>query len=342
MATIRFGLIGMGRHGMRYAHHLMHDVPNAALYAVCRQDPLRGETFAREHNVHYYREYLDLLSDPKVDAVAVVTPPHLHERICTTAVMAGKAVLVEKPLACNVREAINIVEATSRSGSFLMVAHTLRFHPVVQALEQHLDEIGAIHTISMNQRLEPPEREWMDDFAQAGGGAILNTGVHMFDLIRYFSDDEVRRVYCETARIFYEELEDAFVATLSLRKTKMQCLLDVARYAGGRSGRIELVGETGQLMGDFEHGYGMLIRGRRATPLDIAAPAHTVAETLKAFLQAFQDEAEPPVSAVDGYQVVEIAEACYDSASSRQAVEIYDEDEENDIEDDIEDEWDPC
>ena len=159
MAAIRFGLIGMGTHGMRYARHLMHDVEGAELYAVCRQDPLRGTAFAREHNVRYYREYLDLLGDSQVDAVAVVTPPRLHERICTTALSAGKAVIVEKPMACTTREAINIVEAASRSDRLLMVAHTLRFNTVVQALEQHLDEIGAIHTISMSQRLEPPERD---------------------------------------------------------------------------------------------------------------------------------------------------------------------------------------
>src|SRR5256885_15254995 len=93
MATLKFGLIGMGPHGMRYARHLMRDVEGAELYAVCRQDPLRGTAFAREHNVHYYREYVDLLGDPQVDAVAVVTPPRLHERICTTALAAGKAVI---------------------------------------------------------------------------------------------------------------------------------------------------------------------------------------------------------------------------------------------------------
>jgi len=333
MAAIRFGLIGMGRHGMRYAQHLMRDVEGVELYAVCRQDPLRGETFAREHNVRYYREYLDLLSDPKVEAVAVVTPPRLHERICTTAVSAGKAVLVEKPMACNTREAINIVEATSRSGSLLMVAHTLRFNTVVQALEQHLDEIGAIHMISMNQRLEPPDRDWMDDFALAGGGAILNTGIHLFDLLRHVSGDEVRHVYCEIARIFYEELEDAFVATMGLRHSKIHCVLDVARYTGGRSGRIEFVGETGQLMGDFEHGYGMIIRGRRATPLDIAPPVQTIVEVLKAFVQALQHDEEPLISAVDGYQAVEIAEACYDSASTKQAVELESDDEDDNLDD---------
>lgn len=335
MAAIRVGLIGMGRHGMRYAQHIMRDVQGMELYAVCRQDPLRGSTFAREHNVRYYREYLDLLGDPQVDAVIVVTPPRLHERICTTAVTAGKAVLVEKPMACNTREAINIVEATSRAGGLLMVAHTMRFNPVVQALEQHVDEIGAIHTISLSHRLEPPGRDWMDDFSQGGGGAILNAGIHLFDLVRYLSEDEVRHVYCEMSRILYEELEDAFVATMSLRRSKIQCVLDVARYTGGRSGRIELVGETGQLMGELEHGYGMIIRDRRATPLDITAPSQTVLSALKAFAQAFRDDAEPPITAVDGYQAVEIAEACYDSASSKQPVDI-----EADDDDEPADDWD--
>ncbi len=337
MAAIRFGLIGMGTHGMRYARHLMRDVEGAELYAVCRQDPLRGTAFAREHNVRYYREYVDLLGDSQIDAVAVVTPPRLHERICITALSAGKAVLVEKPMACTTREAINIVEAASRADRLLMVAHTLRFNTVVQALEQHLDEIGAIHTISMSQRLEPPERDWMDDFAQAGGGAILNTGIHLFDLLRFLSGDEVQHVYCEVARIFYEELEDSCVATMRLRHSKIQCVLDVARYAGGRSGRIELVGETGQLMGDFDHGYAMIIRGRRATPLDLAPPAQTIISALKAFVQALQHDEEPPISAVDGYHAVEIAEACYESASAQEPVEI-----EADDDDDTAEDWDEC
>jgi predicted dehydrogenase len=329
MTTVRFGLIGLGMHGQRYARHLMHDVDGAELYAVCRQDPARGAAFAREHNVRYYREYLDVLSDPKVDAVVVVTPPHLHERICTTALSAGKAVLVEKPLACNTREAINIVEAVSRSGGLLMVNHTLRYNSVVRALEEHIDEIGAIHTISMCQRLEPTEREWMDDFSLAGGGAILHTGVHMFDLLRYLSGDEVRRVYCETDRIFYEELEDTFVATLRLRRSKIRCVIDAARYTGGRSGRIEIVGEQGQLMGDHVHGYGMIIRGRQPVPIEISPPVNTIEQALKAFLHAFVHDEAPPISVLDGFQSVEIAEACYYSASSGDAVDILDEDEED-------------
>jgi len=331
MSTIRFGLIGLGIHGQRYARHIMQDINGAELYAVCRQDPAQGEAFARTHNVRYYREYLDLLSDPQVDAVVVVTPPALHERICTTAVLAGKPVLVEKPLAHNTREGINIVEAVARSGTVLMVSQTLRFNSVVRTLEHHLDELGPIHTISINQRLEPSEREWSDNFAAAGGGVILHTGVHIFDLVRFFSGDEVRRVYCETDRIMYEELEDSFVATLRLRKSKIHCVVDAARYTEGRSGRIELVGERGQLVGDHVHGYGLLIRGRQPVPLDVPAAVNTVEESLKAFMQTLLHDEEPPISAVDGLLTLEIAEACYHSASSGSSVELesHDEDEED-------------
>jgi predicted dehydrogenase len=330
MSTIRFGLIGLGIHGQRYARHIMQDINGAELYAVCRQDPAQGEAFARTHNVRYYREYLDLLSDPQVDAVVVVTPPALHERICTTAVLAGKPVLVEKPLAHNTREGLNIVEAVARSGTVLMVSQTLRFNSVVRTLEHHLDELGPIHTISINQRLEPSEREWSDNFAAAGGGVILHTGVHIFDLVRFFSGDEVRRVYCETDRIMYEELEDSFVATLRLRKSKIRCVVDAARYTEGRSGRIELVGERGQLVGDHVHGYGLLIRGRQPVPLDVPAAVNTVEESLKAFVQTLLHDEEPPISAVDGLLTLEIAEACYHSASSGASVELesHDEDEE--------------
>jgi predicted dehydrogenase len=334
MSTIRFGLIGLGIHGQRYARHIMQDINGAELYAVCRQDPAQGEAFARTHNVRYYREYLDLLSDPQVDAVVVVTPPALHERICTTAVLAGKPVLVEKPLAHNTREGINIVEAVARSGTVLMVSQTLRFNSVVRTLEHHLDELGPIHTISINQRLEPSEREWSDNFAAAGGGVILHTGVHIFDLVRFFSGDEVRRVYCETDRIMYEELEDSFVATLRLRKSKIRCVVDAARYTEGRSGRIELVGERGQLVGDHVHGYGLLIRGRQPVPLDVPAAVNTVEESLKAFVQTLLHDEEPPISAVDGLLTLEIAEACYHSASSGASVELESHDEEEEEFDD--------
>jgi predicted dehydrogenase len=88
-------------------------------------------------------------------------------------------------------------------------------------------------------------------------------------------------------------------------------------------------------MGDYEHGYAMIIRGRQAAPLEVAPPVQTIVETLRAFVYALQHDEPPPISALDGLQTVEIAEACYDAATGQQAVEIYDEDEEDDLQDDL-------
>src|SRR5262249_56863891 len=96
------------------------------------------------------------------------------------------------------------------------------------------------------------------------------------------------------------------------------------------------VGGTGQMMGGLVHGYGMSMRGPGATPLDIAPLAPTLVGTLKAFVQALRHDEEPPISAVDGYQAVEIAEACYDSASAKEVVEI----ESDDTDEDTPDDWD--
>ena len=63
--------------------------------------------------------------------------------------------------------------------------------------------------------------------------------------MRFFSGDEVRRVYCDSDRILYEELEDSFVATMRLRQSKVRCVVDAARYTEGRSGRIEVRPNSG-------------------------------------------------------------------------------------------------
>jgi predicted dehydrogenase len=121
---------------------------------------------------------------------------------------------------------------------------------------------------------------------------------------------------------------------LRLRRSKIHCLIDAARYTEGRSGRIELVGERGQLVGDHVHGYGMIIRGPRPTPLDMPPPVNTIEEALKAFMRTLRHDEPPPISAVDGLHAVEIAEACYHSASSGAAIELDIDEDEDDAFDD--------
>jgi predicted dehydrogenase len=95
---LRIGLIGAGRHGSRYIHHLLHDLPGVSLAALCRKRIGEDVPSLSKAEIPVYGDYRALIVDPAVEAVVVVTPPSLCAEICLEAVRARKPMLVEKPL----------------------------------------------------------------------------------------------------------------------------------------------------------------------------------------------------------------------------------------------------
>ena len=135
------GLIGLGKHGSRYARHIVEDLPDAALVAVCRRNRTEGEKLAATYSCAFHGDYRDLVANPRVEAVVVAVPPMLHPAIVEAACREGKPLLVEKPLATSLAAARRIASLVSASGVRAMVAHTLRFDSTVQTLQAHLPEI---------------------------------------------------------------------------------------------------------------------------------------------------------------------------------------------------------
>src|SRR5262245_21203060 len=132
MKTVRIGLIGVGKHGSRYARHIVEDIPQAELTAVCRRDRQAGDKLATTHGCAYYADYRHLLADTRIDAIVVVVPPALHGEIVVAACQAGKHILIEKPFAVSVAEARRLRDFMAASNVRCMVAHTLRFNTIVQ------------------------------------------------------------------------------------------------------------------------------------------------------------------------------------------------------------------
>ncbi len=149
------GLIGLGKHGSRYAHHIVKDLRDAALVAVCRRNRPEGEKLAAASGCAFYDDYHDLVANSRVDTVVVAVPPTLHPAIVEAACRAGKPLLVEKPLATSLAEARHIASMVSASGVRAMVAHTLRFNSTVQTVQAHVPEIGPLHALYLSQRFEP-------------------------------------------------------------------------------------------------------------------------------------------------------------------------------------------
>jgi len=315
--AIGLGIIGTGKHGARYLRHVA-EVPALRLAAISRRDRDAGERQAREYGCRFHPDAEALITDPAVDAVALVVPPTQNLRLVIAAARAGKALLIEKPLAPTVSDCRHIDDAVARAGVIAMVAHTLRFNAVVRTLRAALPSIGPVHAAVISQRFEPSALPWLDRRVEAGGGLILHTGVHSFDLLRYLTGCEAVRVSAAGGVVTTDETEDNFAASVEM-EGGLLALIGGSRATVGRSGGIEIAGRDGQLVGDHVHGVAVCLVGATRTPLAIGAAVMTVPATLQEFADAIGARRAPAITLADGAKSVALAEACYRSIASGKA-----------------------
>lgn len=311
-APLGIGLIGLGHHGSRYAKHLLHDMPDARLVAVSRRRAGPGHVLPSAPTVPCYPDYHQLIADPRVEAVVVVTPPQLNREISVAVAGAKKALLVEKPLATTAGEARAIALAAQGSRQVMMTAQTLRFDAAVTALRERQAQVGALQYLSLASRMEP---HGMSEEARGfgGRGCVLETGIHLLDLVRLLTGEEIHRVSCEMDLVPPKGAERLVLGRLTTG-SGLICLLDVSRVTSGRIGRVELIGSEGQLSADWcgQRVVQVSALGGAGDWPTVAEP--TVLRTLRAFVQCVRDGLPPPITIEDGKRAVEIAEACYASA----------------------------
>lgn len=325
-AALPVGLIGLGKHGVRYLTHLRDDVPGLRLAAVCRQDAERGRALAVELGVAFHADPAELVADPGVAAVIAVVPPIEHLRIVTAAARAAKPLLIEKPFAFSVADGLRQRELLAASGVPCLVAHTLRYAPVVRALRREASSLGRLHQVVLGQSFEPTRLGWLDDPVLSGGGNVLHTGVHMFDLLRHLTGGEVERVGCSTARVTTRRTEDSFTASmLVVLPGGPPVLASVAgaRTTQSRYGEVRLIGEHGQLFADHVHGRVARIVDRVVAEQTQLADEPTVLAVLREFERVARGVAAPSIGADDGLAAVAIADACYRSAASGCFVAVW-------------------
>jgi predicted dehydrogenase len=315
-SRLRVGLIGVGKHGSRYAKHIHEDLPEIELVGLWRRNVDEGKRQARQYGCRYFHTYSDLLYDKSIDAVVVALPPTLNVLVCEEAAYRGKHILLEKPMAINAREAIRIRQAVSRSGVRLMVSQTLRFNAAVRGLKDCIPRLGSLHSIHLSQRFEPSPLAWLDQRDLSGGGIILHTGVHSFDLLRFLTQEEVDKVSCAINRVVTRDTEDNFSAIMTFQKSHIIASVMGSRGTEGRNGLIEVAGENGQLVADHVHNYLHELRGMERKPIELGDPVPTVYEALKTFYHSLCREVPFPVTIDDGLIAVSIAEACYRSAET--------------------------
>ena len=311
--SLKIGLIGAGRHGRRYIHHLLHDLPGVSLAAVCRKRTEEELPSLSTTEIPVYGDYRELIADPAVEAVVVVTPPSLCPEICFEAVKAKKPILIEKPLASSGHEARAMVMAAEEAGQLLMTAQTLRFDSTILLLKARLPEIGPLRYATFTSRIETKTGAEVRPSIPGPRGVLVECGVHLLDLVPFLIGEDVVAVRCELDRL--PSMAPEMMAIVQAHTVSgLQCVMDIARVGAGRVARAEWVGSQGQMAADWFHHRVTGVIGDSA-PFEWAVqPQQTILATLRAFVHAIDTKTPPPVSGRDGCRAVEVIDACYRSA----------------------------
>jgi predicted dehydrogenase len=192
--SIKVGMIGAGAIANDHCNNLQK-IPGVELVAVADLSAERRENVKTTYRMARACErWQDLVADRDLDALVIALPNAFHAPVALAALKAGKHVLLEKPFAMNAREAGQVVAAARKARKVLMVGMNQRYNPEAQSLRAviargELGEIYHARSVWCRRSGSPRFGTWFVNKKLAGGGCMLDIGVHMLDLTLYLMDN---------------------------------------------------------------------------------------------------------------------------------------------------------
>ena len=218
--TLRIAIAGTGWAGTTHAT-AVRNTPGAELAAVVNHRPDSKQRFAEQFSVpRQYADVESLLAAGGVDVLVVATPNYLHAPQTIAALRARLHVLVEKPMALSVAQAMQMVEAGRAAGRFLMVGQCWRSDVEVRWLREQVaaGKLGeVVRTKSYGVHTNWGPSGWFTEKALAGGGALMDMGVHAIDTARFLLGDPQPASVCAYLSTRYGDydVDDTGVLTIT-------------------------------------------------------------------------------------------------------------------------------
>jgi len=188
MSKLRIGIIGAGTISTRHLKNYKQN-PWVELRAICDVNEQTASNRATEFEIpNVYTDPMNILADPNIDAVSIVTPTFTHKNLVLAALEHGKHVLCEKPPALNAQEAALCEAAAAQSGKVLMYGFVLRFSKETAFLKDYIDS-GAMGKIYYTEAVRTNRHfrinGWFVDKQKSGGGPLIDSVIHELDTVLY-------------------------------------------------------------------------------------------------------------------------------------------------------------
>lgn len=199
---MKIGIIGCG--GIANGKHMpaLSKLEGVEMVAFCDVIEERAQKAAREYgvpNAAVYTDYRELLKDPAIDNVRVLTPNRMHSEITVAALYAGKDVMCEKPMAINYAGACAMIKAQQETGRVLTIGYQHRQDPDVQYVKREAEKgtFGDIYFAKarvLRRRGVPTWGVFQNEYEQ-GGGCLVDVGTHALDAVLWMMDN-YEPAYC--------------------------------------------------------------------------------------------------------------------------------------------------
>jgi predicted dehydrogenase len=309
--NVDFGIIGIGRHGSRYVHHLQNDVFNARLTAAMRGTVKAERGPLKDHpDVNLYTD-LDSFLGSGIDCVIVATPTDSHFHLAAATLKRDLHVLLEKPMCGTIEQCRDLMKIAESSNGTLTIAQTLRYYPVFRRLRERLTSKKNLKWFEMVQSLEPPRTSWLSE-GRAMGGCVLNTGVHVFDTISYVLG-EISSVSCKTQSIMNPFWEDLAYGDINL-SDGIEGSFKISRITNSRSRYLRVDMDEGFLWADSLNDTLYEMKDGELHKEEVTGEKMTLIPLLEDMVEVVNRAIDPPVSGLQGMRAVETAMACYSSS----------------------------
>jgi predicted dehydrogenase len=334
MKRVRWGVIGAGGIAHRRTLPVFLQVANSTLVSV--MDVEGAEELGKRYGVGSTDRIEAVLARDEVDAVYIATPVQFHAEQVIAAARARKHVLCEKPLARNLSEARTMVDACIRAGVLLQDAYMLRHHRAHGEVLRLLRE-GAIGKpfyahAEWSFSYEPIEGAWRQIPELGGGGALMDVGSHMVDIVEMFLG-RIARVACRIGTFVHSyPVEDVGTVLLEFESGVHGTL--VASFAASGDimpTRLHLYGSTGAIhahgtMGQGSGGEVAIYRERDGRGSQETVPyqeVNTYARQVESMARRVLAGERLDARSAEGMLcTVAVLDACYESARTGRFVEI--------------------
>lgn len=251
---LNIGLIGCGRISRNHFEAIA-GLPDAKCIACCDIIPERARQAAEKYDIPVWTaNYEDMLNNPDIEIISICTPSGLHPQHGILAAQYGKHVISEKPMACRLNEADQLIQVCEEEGVRLFVVLQNRLNPSIQLVRRAYEEgrFGKIYMITSNVFWTRPQ-DYYDMSPWRGtwdldGGAFMNQAAHYVDMVQWFGGPiaEVKAITSTLARNI--EAEDTGSAIIRFRNGAIGSInVTMLTYPKNMEGSLTILGENGSV-----------------------------------------------------------------------------------------------